>query len=106
MGIRFRGILILIVASLFFAFVFYVSDDNYLKQTHRTIWSHVANYHLLAATAIALIGFVEAVTGRSFSELSRSWNNLSGWQRGLLGMLITTVCIVMAVVCIRMLSYS
>lgn len=38
--------------------------------------------------AVALAGLVQLVSGVPFSELSRRWDELAGWQRGVLGTLI------------------
>ena len=38
--------------------------------------------------AYALAGLVEIVTGISFFELARRWDELKGWQRGILGTVI------------------
>jgi len=38
-----------------------------------------------------LIGLTELVSGRSFGALARSWDELKGWQRGLLGLVIVGV---------------
>jgi len=38
--------------------------------------------------AIALVGLVQLVSGVPFTELSRRWDSLAGWQRGVLGTLI------------------
>ncbi len=41
--------------------------------------------------ALALAGLVQFISGVHFSELSSRWNELQGWQRGLLGTLIIAV---------------
>ncbi|RQP25209.1 hypothetical protein [Piscinibacter terrae] len=44
---------------------------------------------------IALSGLVQLVSGVPFSELSTKWDQLQGWQRGVLGTLIFLVsCVV------------
>jgi len=35
--------------------------------------------------AIGLLGLLEFITGRRFSQFAGSWDRLKGWQRGLLG---------------------
>jgi hypothetical protein len=38
-----------------------------------------------------LIGLVELVSGRSIAELSQRWDELKGWQRGILGLAIVAI---------------
>ncbi len=35
--------------------------------------------------AFTLMGLLEIITGISFKEMSGKWDNLKGWQRGILG---------------------
>lgn len=44
--------------------------------------------------AFALQGLVELITGVPFLELARCWDELKGWQRGVLGTLIVLVSLV------------
>jgi hypothetical protein len=41
--------------------------------------------------AYALSGLIEAVTGISFIEAARRWDELQGWQRGVFGTFIVLV---------------
>ena len=34
------------------------------------------------------VGLLELVTGRSFAELSQRWDELRGWQRAVIGLLV------------------
>jgi len=43
--------------------------------------------------AFALAGFVQLVSGVPFPELSRQWNALQGWQRGIFGTLILVLAV-------------
>jgi hypothetical protein len=38
--------------------------------------------------AYAIIGLIELCTGYSFTRLANAWDDLKGWQRGVLGILI------------------
>jgi hypothetical protein len=38
-----------------------------------------------------LIGVTELILGRSFGELARGWDELAGWQRGILGLAIVSI---------------
>ncbi len=46
---------------------------------------------LAAPVAIGLVGFLEVLMNRPFSEMEAWWNSLKGWQRGLLGLLVVIV---------------
>ena len=35
--------------------------------------------------AVALMGLLEIITGAPFRNISGKWDNLKGWQRGILG---------------------
>ena len=41
--------------------------------------------------AFALVGLLEAASGVPFHAFSVRWNQLKGWQRGVLGLLVTSV---------------
>ncbi len=38
--------------------------------------------------AFALMGLLEIITGIPFKEMSGKWDNLKGWQRGILGIAV------------------
>lgn len=38
--------------------------------------------------AYALIGLLEIITGTPFLEISKKWDSLAGWQRGILGIIV------------------
>lgn len=44
-----------------------------------------------------LVGLVELVSGRHFDDLSRRWDDLRGWQRGVLGVVIVALATVVIV---------
>lgn len=47
-----------------------------------------------APVAIGLVGLLEIIVNRPFSEMEEWWNNLKGWQRGVLGLLVVIVAFV------------
>lgn len=48
----------------------------------------------LAGTAIvALVGLAKVVLGRSLGEIGRGWDELAGWQRGLVGLLVVAIAV-------------
>ena len=44
--------------------------------------------------AYALMGLLEVVTGVPFTQVARKWDDLAGWQRGVLGLLVVAIAIV------------
>ncbi|HET9862385.1 MAG TPA: hypothetical protein VFP37_03020 [Steroidobacteraceae bacterium] len=47
--------------------------------------------------AIALAGLIELVTGTQFQKVAGAWDELAGWQRGVLGTLIVTVAFLLMI---------
>jgi hypothetical protein len=41
-----------------------------------------------APVAIGLVGLLEVLMNRPFSEMEEWWNALKGWQRGILGLMV------------------
>ncbi|MCW5806565.1 MAG: AbgT family transporter [Deltaproteobacteria bacterium] len=50
------------------------------------------------AAVAALVGLAKIVVGRTFGELARAWDDLAGWQRGIVGLLVVGVAFVVLVV--------
>jgi hypothetical protein len=48
-----------------------------------------------APGAYALVGLLEALSGRPFREFAVKWEQLKGWQRGVLGSAIAATALVM-----------
>ncbi len=44
--------------------------------------------------AWALMGLLEVVTGVPFTQVAQKWDELAGWQRGVLGVLVVIVAFV------------
>jgi hypothetical protein len=45
--------------------------------------------------AYALSGLIEFVTGVSFLEFARRWDDLKGWQRGIFGTFIVVIALIL-----------
>jgi len=45
-----------------------------------------------------LVGLVELVAGRTFLDLAQRWDELKGWQRGILGLVIVAIATTVFVV--------
>lgn len=41
--------------------------------------------------AVALIGLLEIITGLAFTDISKKWDSLAGWQRGILGLVVVSL---------------
>jgi len=53
----------------------------------------------LGVPAVPLLaGLVELVSGRTFEDLAQSWDELKGWQRGILGLVIVAIATTVIVV--------
>jgi hypothetical protein len=50
-----------------------------------------------ACGAFFLMGLLEVITNRSFVYWAQKWNNLKGWQRGILGTLIAISALIIFV---------
>jgi hypothetical protein len=50
---------------------------------------------LAAPGAYALVGLLEAISGRPFREFGVKWDQLKGWQRGVLGLAVVTITLVL-----------
>ena len=50
-----------------------------------------------APAAIGLVGLLEVLMNRPFSEMEDWWNGLRGWQRGVLGMLVVILAFVLMI---------
>ena len=98
MTIRQKGIVKLVLGSALFATV--------LLWVYRTGGN--SSHHFYEPTLMALpgafaaVGFIEFVTGTSFSKFAFAWNGLKGWQRGVFGVgfLLVGTVVVIAVICL------
>jgi uncharacterized membrane protein len=75
----------LLVAAAWFAIVYYC--------TANTRWRFYGPALGLPAVPF-VIGCVELATGRTFADLSRRWDALRPWQRGLLGLAIVVAAFI------------
>lgn len=48
--------------------------------------------------AYALMGILEIVAGVPFSEIGQKWDDLAGWQRGILGTVVVIVAFALIIV--------
>ena len=50
---------------------------------------------LAAPGAYALVGLLEALSGRPFRDFGAKWEQLNGWQRGVLGLAVAAIALVL-----------
>jgi hypothetical protein len=65
------------------------------------VWSHgrvLWGPGLGAPGVLFLVGLVEVVSGRSFVALARAWDDLRGWQRFVLGVVIVAIAFAVFVI--------
>jgi hypothetical protein len=90
--VRLRG-LKLIGIGLVFGAVWFALMEFVMVERNRQVMGPGLGLPLLPL----LVGLVELVWGRHFDELSRRWDELRGWQRGLLGLVIVAMATVVIV---------
>jgi hypothetical protein len=62
-------------------FVYWLQQQGYTPNSFALIG-------LGAPVAIGLVGLLEVAMNRPFSEMEEWWDDLKGWQRGILGVLV------------------
>lgn len=86
MNVRTTGLLKIIGSGVGFAIVFLVVLKNGLGDP-----SHGGPFKLILMAlpgAFALVGIIELFTGIEFGNVSKKWDELHSWQRGVLGVFI------------------
>lgn len=108
-GVRRAGLKFIKAGALFTAlyilFLIAVIVVNSTNSGYRINFKLISFAGLLPV-AVLLSGVLQILTGVPFQELSDKWDNLAGWQRGLIGIsvflaglvLVALVCVVIAVV--------
>lgn len=87
-SIRRNGFIKLLIGLASFVavtlFVIWLKSQGYTPNSFALIG-------LGAPVAIGLVGLLEVLMNRPFSEMEGWWNGLQGWQRGLLGLLVVVI---------------
>ncbi len=97
-GDRKRGLIMLITAvvgAAAWAGLLMVLKDHDLVRNPRVF--KVLGFPLAGAAIVALFGLAKLVLGRSIAEIGQSWDDLKGWQRGLLGTFIVGLAVAMII---------
>lgn len=92
MNVRARGLLKVAGSGCIFAVIFATALKNGLGDP-----SHGGPFKLVAMDvpgAFALAGLIELVSGVEFQRTSSAWDDLAGWQRGMLGILVVVLAFV------------
>ena len=88
MSIRKQGTKKLLVGLIAFIligyFVYWLQKQGYSPNSFAMIG-------LGAPIAWGLVGFLEVLMNRPFSEMESWWNSLKGWQRGLIGLIVVVI---------------
>jgi len=93
MNVRTKGLLKVLGSGFAFAAVFLTVLENGLGDP-----SVGGPFKLIAMGlpgAFTLVGLIELLTGIEFTHISSKWDPLHGWQRGILGLLIVALAIVL-----------
>ena len=83
----------LIGIGLVFAALWIALMEFVMVEKHRAVMGPGLGLPLLPL----LVGLVELVSGKHFDELARRWDELRGWQRGVLGLVIVALATVVIV---------
>lgn len=93
MDTRLKGLLKLIGGGVLFAFALSVTLKNQLADPAHS--GSIFKVIMMATPgAFAIVGFVELLTGLEFLHIAKKWDELRGWQRGVLGLLVVALSIV------------
>src|SRR5262245_60489158 len=89
-NIRLMGLLKLVAGSLVFAAIvsYFMSHGLPTGSPFKIIGPAIPG-------AFALVGLVEMTVGMPITEVSSAWDELAGWQRGILGTLVVVLAFVL-----------
>jgi hypothetical protein len=94
MSSRIGGFLKLLVGGIVFAIALQYFSRKGLNNSSMP-GGPIALIAVCTPGAIDLAGLIEVVSGVPFTQLSSNWDNLKGWQRGILGLLIVVLAFAM-----------
>lgn len=86
-----------LVCLLVFSFIYFNNYEN-------SLIFKSSIFYLSVPVAYALIGLLEIISGVPFTDLAKNWDSISGWQRGVLGVII--VFLVLAAFTIGVLTFA
>jgi len=83
--IRVRGLMLLLISGTIFGGIIMWIISNTLGDLKA---KPITLLILAAPGAFGLAGLIQLVTGVPFSQISDFWDNLKGWQRGVIGLFV------------------
>lgn len=97
-GDRTRGLIMLVgcvVAAAAWAGVLALLKQHEVVENPRVF--RLLGFPLAGAAIVALVGLAKLVLGRSLREIGRGWDELAGWQRGMVGLLVVAIAVAVIV---------
>jgi hypothetical protein len=88
-GIRKKGFLKFCIGSLAAVAVGFFHYWLNTRGYEFSLWGFIA-FGLPGAYGAA--GLLELITGIPFAQLAGKWDELKGWQRGIIGILVVIIC--------------
>lgn len=98
MNVRARGFLKVLGSGLVFAVIVETVFKNGLGDP--AIGGPFRMIAMGVPGAFALAGLIELVTGIEFQRIASAWDDLAGWQRGVLGILVVILAFVIMMACV------
>lgn len=92
---RKRGLVLLLTcapAATGWALVLGLLGDHHVIESPLVF--KLLGFPLAIAIIVALLGLAQLVFGRTFGELARAWDEMAGWQRGVVGTIIVAIAVV------------
>ena len=86
-----------LVCFTIFSFIYMNHYEDALMNKNSIIY-------ISAPVAYALIGLLEIISGVPFKDIAKSWDEISGWQRGIIGVIV--VIVVLAVFTIGVVTFA
>lgn len=86
MKTRTKGLIKFIIGSMAYAIVF----STFLNQDRETQSHGIYLTSILIALPgiLTITGLIELISGIEITQISHNWDDLKGWQRGILGVII------------------
>ena len=100
MDIRMMGA-VKAVGGLLGSFILYAVLSSIFSAQNLHTFSMIA---IATPAAYGLAGLLEFVTGMPFFQIASKWDELAGWQRGILGLVIVVLAFVLIILGMSMFA--